>query len=703
MTRNNPIAVVGMAGLFPGSFDLDGFWQNIINKVDTAAAVHPDRWNLDPDSICASGLQPDTAYSRRCCHLSNFEFDPSGFDIDPTVIANLDPLYHIVLHVGRQALAGLPKSSLNCQRTGVVLAAIALPTDTTAEITSEVLGSAFEEKVFADTAAGPNASVLKSFSRSRYLASRVTSLPGAILAKAFGLGGGTYTLDAACASSLYAVKLACDQLHTRRADAVLAGGVSRPNSLFTQVGFSQLRALSPSGRCAPFDESADGLVVGEGAGMVVLKRLEDALRDQDPVYGLIYAVGLSNDMRGNLLAPDSEGQLRAMRSAYETCGWSPHDIDLIECHGAGTPLGDLTELNSLTKLWGTAGWKKQQCSIGSVKSMIGHLLTAAGAAGMIKTLLALCNKSLPPSLNFKRAPQNSPLKNGPFRVQTESEGWPQRNDHQPRRAAVSAFGFGGINAHMLLEEYDEKANGKRRTAHGGGLKTDSKFRLPNSPIAVVGMGAFFGSSTTLRQFQELIFRGDSNIKKRPSERWKGCDDVANQYLQNQSLNGGFCDALSIAPDEFRIPPKEIPDILPQQLLMLKVAAAALQDAGWPLRTDRPAMGTIIGIDFDMEATNFHLRWHLTQWLDRWLQKYDLHLAESEKSTWLEAFKDACNPPLTANRTLGALGGIVASRVAREFRFGGPSFVVSCEEAGGLKALEIGVRALQQQEADAFLI
>jgi len=731
MNQNNPIAVVGMAGLFPGAGDLDIFWQNIINKVDATAEVKPHRWNLDPDTMVASNPEADKAYSRRCCHIADFEFDPSGFDIGQNAIADLDPLFHIVLHVGRQALAGIPKSSLNRQRTDVVLAAIALPTDTTSEITSEVLGSAFEEKVFADIAAGRNASDIKTLSRNRYLASRVTSLPGAIIAKAFGLGGGTYTLDAACASSLYAVKLACNQLHTRRADAVLAGGVSRPSSLFTQVGFSQLRALSPSGRCAPFDESADGLVVGEGAGMVVLKRLADALRDQDPVYGLIHAVGLSNDMRGNLLAPDSEGQLRAMRRAYETCGWSPHDIDLIECHGAGTPLGDQTELNSLTKLWGTSGWNRQQCCIGSVKSMIGHLLTAAGAAGMIKSLLALRNKTLPPSLNFKRAPQNSPLENGPFRVQTKSKSWPQRNDHQPRKAAVSAFGFGGINAHMLLEEYDETVHGARRAASGGGLKIDSKnpatdtsglsvrqyesseettetfphstFRNPSSPIAIIGMGTFFGSSTTLRQFQELIFRGDSNIKARPSQRWKGCDHVANQYLKSQSLNGGFCDVLSFAPGEFQIPPKEIPDILPQQLLMLKVAAAAMQDAALPLRADRPAMGTIIGIDFDMEATNFHLRWHLTRLLDGWMKKYDRHPVKSEKNSWLEALKDACNPPLTASRTLGALGGIVASRVAREFRFGGPSFVVSCEEAGGLKALEIGVRALQQNEADAFLI
>ena len=704
MNQNNPIAVVGLAGFFPGAGDIDIFWQNIINKVDATAEVQPHRWKLDPDTMVASNPQTDKAYSRRCCHIADFEFDPSGFDIGHNAIADLDPLFHIVLHVGRQALAGIPKSSLNRQRTDVVLAAIALPTDATSEITSEVLGSAFEEKVFADIAAGRNVSDIKTLSRNRYLASRVTSLPSAIIAKAFGLGGGTYTLDAACASSLSAVKLACNQLHTRRADAVLAGGVSRPSSLFTQVGFSQLRALSPSGRCAPFDESADGLVVGEGAGMVVLKRLADALRDQDPVYGLVHAVGLSNDMRGNLLAPDSEGQLRAMRRAYETCGWSPHDIDLVECHGAGTPLGDQTELNSLTKLWGTSGWNRQQCRIGSVKSMIGHLLTAAGAAGMIKSLLALRNKTLPPSLNFKQAPQNSPLENGPFRVQTKSESWPQRNDHQPRKAAVSAFGFGGINAHMLLEEYDETVHGARRAAGGSGLKIDSKnpatdtsdlsvrqyesseettetfphstFRNPNSPIAIIGMGTFFGSSTTLRQFQELIFRGDSIIKARPPERWKGCDHVANQYLKIPSLNGGFCEVLSFAPGELHIPPKEIPDILPQQLLMLKVAAAAMQDAALPLRADRPAMGTIIGIDFDMEASNFHLRWHLTRLLDGWMKKYERHPVKSEKNSWLEALKDACNPPLTASRTLGALGGIVASRVAREFRFGGPSFVVS---------------------------
>jgi len=704
MTPSAPIAVVGMAGLFPGASNLEIFWQNIINKVSADVEVGEDRWSVDPAFMYHPDIQTDKAYSKRCCLINNFKFDPAGIDLDQSLISSLDPLYHLVLHVGREAISGIPPSSLNRQRTGVVLAAIALPTDAAAAVTSDILGSAFEGKLFGDAAPGLFNNRSKPYTRSQYLANRVTSLPGSILARAFDLGGGTYTLDAACASSLYAVKLACDELNAHRVDAMLAGGVSRPSCLFTQVGFSQLRALSPSGRCAPFDQNADGLVVGEGAGILILKRLADAVHDQDHIYGLIHGVGLSNDMRGNLLAPDSEGQVRAMRKVYESCNWSAHDIDLIECHGAGTPRGDLTELQSLTELWGESGWQKGQCAIGSVKSMIGHLLTAAGAAGLIKTLLALQNKILPPSLNYEKPPSNSPLPDGPFRVQTQPAPWNRRKNKIPRRAAVSAFGFGGINAHLLLEEWVPKAN--RGLGIGDRRNTSiPKFEIrnPKSEIAIVGMEAVFGSLPSLREFQEIIFNGDTNIDRRPEHRWKECDKVAGRYLENFELTGGFMEELSIAPGEFHIPPKEIPDILPQQLLMLKVAATALKDAGFPLQEERPAMGAIIGIDFDFEATNFQLRWHLGNLLPQWTKKLGWNLSHDELDAWIESLQDTCNPPLTAPRTLGALGGIVASRVAREFRLGGPSFVVSCEEASGLKALEIGVRALQQNEAEAFLV
>ena len=698
-----PIAVVGMAGLFPGASDLDTFWQNIVNKKDTTAEVPPGRWIAGPDAMVHPNLMPDKAFSKRACLIQDFKFNPQGLDLDKDLLNALDPLHQMALHTGRDALSSCNTSSVNKKNMGIVLAAIALPTDSSSSITRKILGTSFEEKLFGKSLPDRH----QALSKKECLAAKVTSLPAALLAQAIGLGGGTMTLDAACASSLYAVKLACDELRSYRADAMLAGGISRPECLYTQVGFSQLRALSPAGRCAPFDETADGLVVGEGVGILVLKRLDDALRDQDTIHAVIKGIGLSNDMRGNLLAPDSEGQVRAMQSAYTAAGWSPQDVDLIECHGTGTPVGDVVELQSLRNLWGNFGWSTGRCPIGSIKSMIGHLLTGAGAASMIKTLLALRHKTLPPSLNFNRPADKSPLHHSPFRVQTEPEPWKKRDKNTPRRAAVSAFGFGGINSHLLFEEWNPETEHSRiESNHRPSSITHYPSPITHPPIAIVGMAAAFGPLTSLRAFQETVLKGESIITKRPEGRWNGCDGVADIYLENRASWGGFMDELSLDLEEFRIPPNEIPDILIQHLLMLKVSMDAMKDAGLPLRLERHRMGALIGIDFDFEATDFHLRWNLNNQVRKWNKqgRSDLDLADPKNSAqWLASLQDAFRPPLTNTRTLGALGGIIASRIAKEFRFGGPSYVVSNDTASGLKALEIGVRSLQQHEIDAVLV
>jgi PfaB family protein len=713
MKYKEPIAVVGMSGLFPAAFNLEQFWRNIIDKVDAADMVSADRWSVPPDSMLADGRQPDKAYSGRCCLISDFEFNAKGFDLPKSLLDTLDPLYQLVLHVARETFSSVPQGSIRPERTGVVLAAIALPTETSSAISRRILGNAFEANILSEQAAAYN-DRLTELNRDRCLAAKVTSLPAAIVARAFDLGAGSYTLDAACASSLYAVKLACDELNRHQTDIMLAGGISRPDCLYTQVGFSQLQALSPSGRCAPFDKDADGLVVGEGAGMLLLKRLADALKDNDKIYGLIRGIGISNDMRGNLLAPDIEGQVRAMHKAYEIAGWQPQSVDLIECHGAGTPVGDATELQSMSSVWGKTGWQIGQCPIGSIKSMIGHLLTAAGAAGLIKMLLALEHQILPPSLNFKQAPAHSPLTVGPFRVQTEPETWYRRKKGQLRRAAVSAFGFGGINAHLLLEEWDPALSLQKYQASKfkcnralrevpkkdrSSSALDAGLKVSRAPIAIIGMETALGSYTSLSAFKESVFNGQSNITDRPGQRWKGCDEVVRAHLKTEPLRGGFMNEISIDIGEFHIPPKEIPDILPQHLLMLKVAASAMSDAGLALRRDRQQMGAVIGIDFDFEATNHTVHWHLAHRIASWEKQFELQGNKKDASALLESF----NPPLTAARTLGALTGIVASRIAREFRFGGPSFTVSCAEASGLKALEIGARSLQQGETDAVLV
>ena len=697
--KSTPIAVVGMAGLFPGALDLETFWHNIRHKISAAGEIPAHRWIEGLFQAHGPAAHPDKAYSTRACLMdeADFRIHPDAMGLSADEIQHLDPLHHMVLSTGSRLLKTANFSGIDRDRISISLAAIALPTQGTNQITTAVLETVFKDRLVQRRTNSP-----VPLSPGQYTTGRVCGFPAALMARAFDFKGPLLTLDAACASSLYAVKIACDQLQAGEVDAAVAGGVSRPDNIFAQVGFSQLRALSPSGRCAPFDATADGLVVGEGCGMVLLKRLPDALAAGDRIYGTIAGIGLSNDMRGNLLAPDQEGQVRAMKSAYTNAGWSPSDVDLIECHGAGTPVGDMVELNALTALWQGLSQKKGKTAIGSVKSVIGHLLTGAGIAGMIKTLLALNHKILPPSANFSQAPPKSPLHNSPFAVLTDAEKWPARGPEIPRRAAISAFGFGGINGHVLLEEWRPDAT---RTLSEKSEKPESAGHIfiadpsNSTPVAIVGMATGLGDQEHLAGFQQALFSGTPLFAPSTARRFKG--DMP--YTGLKDLCGGFQSDIRISPKDFHIPPNEIPDMLPQQVWMLKIAADALRDAGMPLRGKRPRMAGIMGIGFDFETTNFFLRWRLPDQVREWLAASGADPDDPETAQWIARLVDAYGPPLTATRTLGHLGSIVASRIAREFQFGGPSYTVSSEEGSGLSALKLAQTALARNEIDAALV
>ncbi|MGA6927577.1 MAG: beta-ketoacyl synthase N-terminal-like domain-containing protein, partial [Desulfosarcina sp.] len=505
-----------------------------------------------------STLTADRAYSRQACLIDDVPFDPQAFTLPPEITRHLDPLHQLTLAAGRRAVQASMTDPIDPRRVDTILAAIALPTDSASAFSRQLLNPAIERRLFPR-----HARPARPVTRTEALAGRVDGLPAALLAAEMGFGGDSFTLDAACASSIYAVKLACDALAANRADMVVTGGVSRPDCLYTQTGFSQLRALSPSGRCSPFDRQADGLVVGEGVGILVLKRLDDAIRHGDTIHGLIRGIGLSNDMRGNLLAPEVRGQVRAMRQAYRSAGWNPSDVDLIECHGTGTRAGDAAELESLVRLWQGETTDPGVCAIGSVKSMIGHLLTAAGAAGMIKTLLAMRHHTLPPSIHFEQAPPESPLHGSPFKVQTRVEPWPTRRSDRPRRAAVSAFGFGGINAHILFEGWP--------MASPPAPSARLQVALPQpDPVAIVGMDVTIGALNGLEAFKSAILEPRSVIVDRPRQRWKGADAAFIDALDGFDPKGAYIDRLSVGIGEFQLPPNEIDAILPQQLLALKV-------------------------------------------------------------------------------------------------------------------------------------
>lgn len=681
MNEKQPIAIVGAGGIFPGAPDLGTYWKNISGGVCSAREVPAGRWALSPDEAFDPGKgAPDKVYSLKACFIEDFKPDFAGLDLRESFLERLDPVFHLALHAARQAFHDARPEKIDRARTGVIIGNIVLPTDAASALSREMLLAPFEKAALGKVLTG-----LKS--RTDPLNRRAAGLPGSLIARALGLSGGAFTLDAACASSLYAVKLAVDALRDGRADAMITGGVSRPSSLYTQMGFAQLRALSPSGRPSPFDAAADGLVVGEGAGMFVLKRLADAVRDGDRVYGVITGIGLSNDIGGSLLAPNTAGQLYAMRAAYRQAGLSPSQVDFIECHATGTPTGDPVEVESLKTLWGERGWSAGQCALGSVKSNIGHLLTAAGSAGLMKVLLSFKNKTLPPTANFTKPGPKIKLEDSPFRVPRRAEDWAQRDPRTPRRAAVSAFGFGGINAHVLVEEYGSGFAPAPRKAGPAAAAAPVQ-------VAIVGMEARFGALDNLREFQEAVLGGAApQPVELPESRRRG---------MAAGKKGFFLREVGAAPSSYRIPPKELEEMLPQQLLMLDAAAAAIRDYS-PEGKGLENTGVFIGLGLDLNTANFHFRWTLGETARRHAGDKGWALSGKEQEALLAALREKAGPALSANRTMGALGGIVASRIAREFHVGGPSFTISGEETSGLRALETAVRALRAGELDTALV
>ncbi len=681
--KAEPIAIVGAGGVFPDAPTPARFWENLIARRCAAREVPAGRWAISPDSAFdpAKGAV-DKIYSKKACFVSDFVFDPAGLSLDAEWARSLDPAFHLALHAAREALSQAKLGAGDRARMGVVMGQLVLPTDGAAAWSRELLLPAFERGALGlpPTRASSRVNPANRF---------VAGLPGGVLAKAFGLGGGSWTLDAACASSLYAFKFAMEELRAGRADAMLAGGMARPQSLYTQMGFSQLRALSPSGVPSPFDAAADGLVVGEGAGLFVLKRLSDAQRDGDRIRGVFLGGGLSNDVGGSLLAPNTVGQLRAMRAAYQESGLSPSQIDFVECHATGTPTGDPIEVASLKALWGERGWRPGQCALGSVKSNIGHLLTAAGSAGLMKVLLAFENETLPPNANFKNANPNAGLSGSAFRIQAEAAPWTRRDAKTPRRAALSAFGFGGINAHIIIEEAPERRKASSRNSPAVRRSAPSSV-----PVAIVGMDARFGVLSNLRSYQEAVLGGLEQESSYAPDRWWDVDASAG-------FKGRFLREVGSDAAAFRIPPKELEEMLPQQLLALQSAAAAISDARLS-EEGRDRVGVFLGVAFDLAVTQYDLRWCLESSADGWARAKGWSLSAAERVSWLASLREAAGPALTANRVMGGLASVAASRVAREFRLGGPSFTVSAEENSGLKALEAAVRALQCGEVDAAL-
>ena len=458
-----PIAIIGMSCMFAGADDMKGYWRLLRQGEDAITEVPESHWS-GADYYSQDPKTPDHVYCTRGGFLSPIDFDPTEFGMPPSTIEATDTSQLLGLMAAKFALedAGYGEAGNRFDRTR---ASVILGVTGTQELViplSSRLGHPIWRKAL-DEAGVPREQAQEVVSRigDAYVPWQENSFPGLLgnvvagrIANRLDLGGTNCVVDAACASSFSAINLGLLELETGRSDMVLTGGVDALNDIFMHMCFSKTQVLSHSGDARPFSAEADGTVLGEGLGMVVLKRLDDALAAGDRIYAVIRGMGTSSDGKSqSIYAPCADGQTSALSRAYDRAGVDPATVRLIEAHGTGTRVGDAVEFSALNRFFHTAGAPVQGCALGSVKSMIGHTKAAAGVAGLIKAVLALHHKVLPPTLKVETPDPELNIGESPFYLSTESRPWMADPDH-PRRAGVSAFGFGGSNFHLVLEEYD---------------------------------------------------------------------------------------------------------------------------------------------------------------------------------------------------------------------------------------------------------
>lgn len=463
---NTPVAIIGMGCFFPNALDLKNYWRLLFNGEDCIREVPETHWSAK-DYYDPNPHKADLTYCKRGGFLPSTTFDPMEFGIPPNTMEATDTSQLFGLMAAKIALedAGYGQSNNgDHSRTSVILGVTG-----TQELViplSSRLGFPKWRRALEASGISPEKTeeVIRRISEA-YVPWQENSFPGLLgnvipgrIANRLNLGGSNFAGDAACASSMSGLHTALLELITGRSDMVVTGGVDTLNDIFMHLCFASTGILSSTGDARPFSKDADGTVLGEGVGIVVLKRLNEAEQDGDRIYAVIKSVGVSSDGKSqSIYAPNAKGQLRALRRAYDLADVDPATVELVEAHGTGTRVGDKVELQALTQCfqYGLSDQKaKQWCALGAVKSMIGHTKAAAGSAGLIKAALALHHKVLPPTIKADRPDPDLKIENTPFYLNTQTRPWfsnPEKG--HPRRCGVSAFGFGGSNFHVVLEEY----------------------------------------------------------------------------------------------------------------------------------------------------------------------------------------------------------------------------------------------------------
>ncbi|MGG7095206.1 beta-ketoacyl synthase N-terminal-like domain-containing protein [Shewanella indica] len=713
-----PIAIVGMAARFPGCEDLDAFWQLLSEGRDAISSLNDSQLGASVNDYQGAKGQSDRFYCDQGGYIRQLNFSPEGYarsaDEMATGAQTWDQHLLWALDCARKALqsAGLTpaQNASDLARCGAVMGTLSFPTRASNKAFLPLyhhsvdtalrrrfpgmppLASAIDAGTDANTGPGTDASI-------RHWDTDIAAQGSELLCDCLGLGGPSLSLDAACASSVYALRLACDYLSNHSADVMLAGAVSGADPFFIHMGFSIFQAFPESGQSAPLDNHSGGLFAGEGCGVLVLKRLSDAQRDGDTIHGIIRGTGLSNDGRGQfVLSPASKGQVLAFERASEAANIAPSQVEVIECHATGTPLGDKVELSSMEQFFGPRLEGSAAPKIGSVKSNLSHLLTAAGMAGIIKLLLSMKHKLLPASVRIS-APLSSPTGVfGEHNIVRSAIPWPTKAGNPGSVAGVSVFGFGGCNAHLLLTGPDAAkelipAKPSPGTAEHKGA----------DGLAIEGAAAHFGAADSLETLAKLIAKGQTATRALPPKRWKGLErnrSLLSSMGLEQAPNGGYIDEFELDFLKFRLPPHPGDRLVAQQLLLLKVADDAIRDAHLPMGG---RVAVLVAMETELELHQFRGRVNLHSQISQSLNDAGITLSQDEYLELERLAMDSVLPSASLNQYTSYIGNIMASRVASQWDFNGPAFSISAAELSVPRALEVAANLCRTEALDAVVV
>ncbi len=684
----NEIAIVGIGCLFPGVKSPEEYWDMLINGIDITSELTAEDMGREP-SIYYNKKRgtPDRISYTKNGYIRDFNFNPYGYKVHPEKLISLDRIFQWSLYAAKEALkdSGYLNNEEVLKRTGLILGNLSFPTESSSKLFSSMhlrildyfLKQLFtsENLRFNDPTSGHNISLENAIA---------ASLPASTVCESLGLGGTRYAIDSACSSSLYVMELASYYLNTRQVDMMIGGAVCGSERLNIIHGFNVLNAFPDQGKSAPFDQSSEGIKIGEGVGIFVLKRLSDAQKAGDRIYAVIENIGLSNDGGGkHILSPSKKGQYLALERAYQYSELA----DYIECHATGTPLGDQTELNSIEEFFAD---KDKVPLLGANKAHTGHMLTASGMASMIKVILAMKAGIIPATIGVENTivTQNGAITSA--NIIRENTLWPQTS--KPKRAGINAFGFGGTNAHLILREYIPI------TAHPT-LLAIKPTEANLSTLAIVGMHIHIGAVVGLDAFAHTLYNNRELMETLPSERWSGFEEA----LTEPAPKAAYLEKFDFDCIAFKIPPKEVGSILFDHLLMMKVADTALHDAGFTRHQHFRNTAVIIATEMNLTVHRNITRLNIPWYIRECFLKFNIQLTDVQINKLESILKDSISPCLYVEGVTAGIGNLVASRISSLWDFTGPALTVSAQESSVYKAIEIAKFLLDFGKVDAVVV